>query len=54
MPMGIAIFQGLPVAREGMFKKAPCLTRPSRARQDVPFLWQGRRTFGAWRVQMST
>ncbi len=28
-------------------KNAPCLTRPARARQDVPFLKQGRRGFGA-------
>jgi len=27
---------------KGLFKKAPCLTRPARARQDVLFLWQGR------------
>ncbi|MEE9232559.1 MAG: hypothetical protein V3U07_03800 [Nitrospirales bacterium] len=25
-----------------MFKKACCLTRPAQARQDVPFLGQGR------------
>jgi len=31
----------------GLFKKARCLTRPARARQDVPFLGQGRRGFSA-------
>ena len=31
---------------EGMFRKARCLTRPTRARQDVPFLGQGRRALG--------
>ncbi len=31
---------------EGMFTKARCLTRPARARQDVPFLGQGRRALG--------
>ena len=28
------------VETERVFKKARCLTRPSHARQDVPFLWQ--------------
>ncbi|MEE9233096.1 MAG: hypothetical protein V3U07_06545, partial [Nitrospirales bacterium] len=32
---------------KGLFKKAHCLTRPARARQDVLFLWQGRRVLGA-------
>ncbi len=27
---------------EGVFKKGRCLTRPAQARQDVPFLGQGR------------
>ncbi len=31
----------------GLFKKAGCLTRSAHARQDVPFLGQGRRGFGA-------
>ncbi len=30
-----------------LFKNAHCLTRPARARQDVLFLGQGRRGFGA-------
>ena len=42
--------------QEGMFKKAPCLTRPARARQDVPFLGQGRerrwRTFSIFPTQL--
>ena len=31
----------------GVFKKALCLTRPTHARQDVPFLGQDRRGLGA-------
>ncbi|MEE9232662.1 MAG: hypothetical protein V3U07_04345 [Nitrospirales bacterium] len=35
-------------------KKARCLTRPARARQDLPILWQDRRRFDARTVQAST
>ncbi len=37
-----------------MFKKPLCLTRPTRARQDVRFLGQGRSHFGERSVQRST
>ncbi|MEE9232310.1 MAG: hypothetical protein V3U07_02535 [Nitrospirales bacterium] len=42
---------------KGLVKKARCLTRPARARQDVPFLWHkaaGLLARGAYTEYVST